>query len=330
MASLIGEGNYGCVFKPHVKCDGQKTKHKKAVGKVFVDQKEFENEMNINGVVDSIDPHHEFSIPLVDSCEVKRFTKKDQAKGCSLILNDLDKYSLTHYHQLIYKDGGKDVKTILAQKGSLSRFSKMMKAMAPIFVGIQKLIEKGYVHQDIKPHNLLYDGSKLHLIDFGLLKPGTHIFQKNNAHVLSYDYPYYPPEFKLFTTPKGGINPLYLKVMKNFNFNFIISGKTVDLLDVIQNTLKVDMKDGLKYLIQNRKKAYRWEKIDIYSLGIVLLHLFIWSGLHRKEYKTNTSGKRFQAKIKILLKGMLEFDVAKRFTIEQTIECYNEAIVFLK
>jgi serine/threonine protein kinase len=54
-------------------------------------------------------------------------------------------------------------------------------------------------HCDIKPANMVYNAStgRVLLIDFGLLRSFSEIFDKKYLFMLKHDYEWYPPEFKI-------------------------------------------------------------------------------------------------------------------------------------
>ena len=69
------------------------------------------------------------------------------------------------YVSQFYPDGSLDRKTDLF-KGDLY---STLKAIRPIIEAVGILHQKGYVHRDIKPHNIFLDNNNLILGDFGLI-----------------------------------------------------------------------------------------------------------------------------------------------------------------
>lgn len=321
---LIGEGNYGCVFRPYVKCG--KEKFPKAVGKVFVDATENNYEHEIyDKVVKEIDPNFTFTLPLYKACDVITFRKSNAADACSLI----DKSKLQRYPQLIYKDGGHSLKDVMKQKGTITKFKRIMTKLRPILVGIDAIIQHGYVHQDIKPHNIMFDGDRLYLIDFGITKPKEQVFRMDNMHVLKYDYPYYPPEYKVYALRNMSINHFVSKVYANFDFTFNIGGEHVsNVLEIIKSVIGIETRNELQKsfskIRRGPKAVFRTDKIDLYSLGIVILELFIWSGLHTRQYKRKNKNTTFKDQTIELIRGLTHFDVEARFTCQQAIESYDK------
>ncbi len=192
--------------------------------------------------------------------------------------------------QLIYKDGGMDLYDFISDN-SRKHFKHILEKMKYICLGIKYLIQNEYVHQDIKLENLVYNSKKLYLIDFGLL---THFKDiQKNISFLKYDYIIFPPEYKRFVYHDKFV-PYFLK---NFNNSTILG-----FIKKIYPTWKDDLK------IKNYE-IYP-DKIDIYSLGIVLTILYKWHG------KQNS-------KIEELIKGMICFDPKKRWNIDRVISWFK-------
>lgn len=323
---LIGEGNYGCVFRPSIKCKNKINtptilKSNKKVGKIFIDELEFNNEKKLHKIISKIDPDNNFTIPLYDDCTNAIFKNSNGANKCNLINTKINE----NYYQLIYGYGGISLKELLKIPGSPEKFLILLSKFKPILNGLKKLHNAKYVHQDIKPPNILFDTHKLYLIDFGIMTHTNHIYTENNMYVLKYDYPYYPPEYKLYVYKNNTFNTFYKKFLANFDFIFSIGGQHVDLLYYISK-LGINMQEDLQKLYKKRydKSSYSTEKIDIYSLGIVLLQLFIWSGMFKLNY-LNIKDQKDQFTLEIIdfIKGMLEFDINKRFDFNELISNYN-------
>ena len=302
---LIGEGSYGCVFDPPMPCiESRKTRRKNTVGKVFISEEEFESERKITKIVKDVDPNSKFTIPLYNSCRVKDLDKDETYKKCELF---------RHFHgdikalyQLVYKNGGINIKDLMRRtKGTIPRFKKIMRSMCNVVHGIKSLIDAGYVHQDIKPANILWQAksNQILLIDFGIMIKANEVYKDKNKFVLRYDYPYFPPEYKRYDTINN-YNIFYNKVMANYNNSIH--------LEVIRN-LGIPIKQQLQdAFVLSETKYQQPNKIDIFSLGIVFLELYLWA----KVYKN----KKLSQAFKPLLLGMICFNVEERFNIDQVIK----------
>jgi serine/threonine protein kinase len=205
---------------------------------------------------------------------------------------------------------------------------EVFKEYAPLMLKQLEQIHKlDIVHRDIKPDNFLLDYKlpikNIYLIDYGLLSAHDEIYQTNRTQILSSDYPWYPPEFKAYVFQKTGE---YDKLFKRINDNFVnvdpVIGKTI--ITVLKMTPKKDFEAF--YNSKTAKKQYinYANKIDVYSLGIVLLQLYLWSNYHRKQYTRPSKYNTIKGHVIELIKGMIQFDPRHRMSIEQVINKYNQ------
>jgi serine/threonine protein kinase len=314
--TYIESGAYGCIYTPPLKCTdkkGKKLKYpKNTVSKVFSNDNSFEEEKNLQKIIDKIDPEHKFTLEYFGSCDVNIDNLKiSNVKDCKHI----NASKKTTYKELIYSFGGIDLADVLSkQKGTPAKFNSILKSFKPLIEGLKLIINKKYLHVDIKPENILLHKDRIYLIDFGLMTPIYEIY--NKEYILTHDYPYYPPEFKYSVYKTKFVN----KFLDNFEFKMLINNTRVNIykafiyylgytideqLEDLKNLTKLDLKD---------LKLYS-DKIDIYSLGVVLLLFYIWSRSH-KSTSDNSS------KIRNLIKQMIRFDPQKRISSDNLIKEY--------
>jgi serine/threonine protein kinase len=330
----LGRGTAGCIFRPHLKCVSLSNK-KNSVGKVFVDKDEYENELEMVRIMERIDPNNEFTIPSLGTCNgIHYYRHNDEVSKCKTIINTIN--DKDNIDQIIYKYGGKSLYDVMngltTHQGSIKNFLKLMLLFKPILLGIQKFNNRSpspnVVHLDIKPHNIMLLRSKMYLIDYGLLSAHDEVYNKNRLHILSSDYPWYPPEFKAFTFPPKAD---YDKLFERINDNFVKVEPKIGT--AISTTLKMNPKKDFVSFFNTKlaKKDYinYADKIDIYSLGIVLLQLYLWSGYHKKVYSRPSKYHNIKLNVIELIKGMIQFDPRNRYNIEQVINKFNEISVLL-
>ena len=190
---FIGEGSYGCVFKPALKCDASKRSFrasKPVVSKVFHQNSSAMKEVVEQRRIHSLDPNGEFTVRLFKNCKVKRavippteFSKCNQRK-----------YHAAEYTQLIYENGGMN----LEQAVDHVHFESVVSALPSLFKGLEVMEAKKYIHNDIKTLNILYnpDIVKASFIDFGLAIPASKAFDVRRP--IDSDYIYYPPDYAIF------------------------------------------------------------------------------------------------------------------------------------
>lgn len=323
----IGKGTTGCVFRPHLKCITV-SNQKNSVGKVFKNEEEYQNELDMSRIIQQIDTNNEFTIPLIGTCDgIHYYRHNDEVSKCKSM--DLD-IPPSNYKQIIYKYGGQSLEHVMSngkRNGSITNFCKMFLAFRPILFGIQKFNNRNpnpnVVHHDIKPHNIMLLRSKLYLIDNGLLSAHDEVYQSNRIQLLSTDYPWYPPEFKAFLFKNTGD---YDRLFKRINDNFVnvepVLGKAI--VTILKMTPKKDFEVFYNSKIPKKQYINYANKIDVYSLGIVLLQLYLWSNYHRKQYTRPSKYNTIRGHVIELLKGMIQFDPRNRMSIEQVIQKYNQ------
>jgi serine/threonine protein kinase len=292
------------------------------VGKVFPDDRDFEEEKAKHIMIEKhVDPNHEFSVPIYETCRVKEFQPSNTAFKCGVLSSAARRTPRQPLSQIIYQYAGKDLQRIITTKrGSERQFKIMLKKMRPILIGLQKIHDYGYVHQDIKCGNLLWDhrAKKMVMIDFGILTPINNIYNESNQYVLSYDYPYYPPEFKLFVFNKTYLQ-FYVKFLRNFKFHIEIAKESVDYLQILASHFKVDISGSLNDAFKH--KCFDPSKVDLYSFGMVCLALYIWAGLHKVQEPTHP-------KVAALITGLLHFDSEKRLSFEEAIAAFDACFTY--
>jgi len=334
-SKFIASGAYGCVVKPAYNCDKKIGLLKEnTIAKIFGDKENYTYELVQHKKISKIDKNNDFTIKIISNCEIDLSYIKSHVNdinNCELIK---DKNKI---YQIIYEDGGEDLLVFLNNIKSTFDSYNFLKKFIKLFIGIKLLIKNNLTHSDIKLENILFNGNKLILIDFGLLVNFENIF---NSHIDNLKYLtmiHYPDEIKLYLT-KNIIN-------ENYNYNL----NTNDLLELLNNyILKIkflnhnsnyfnyfkSINDLYNYIIKESNEYYKrfnknnykknvkkifGKKLDIYQLGIVLLEVIILIII------SNNKKQILQIPIQIfdIIKQMLEPDVEKRINIDILIEKYS-------
>lgn len=261
----VSSGTYGCTFSPPLNCKGAKgVGTRKLIGKVFPQEDDGLEEAELQSIIASVDPKGEFTVPMVHRCSIGTFRKTDDAKACKKDI--VENESL----QLIYTHGGVDLRQFMTDhKGkptSDRAFVNLFFKFEPVLYGLRRLNEAGWAHLDIKPENIVYDGKHVRLIDFGLLSKVKDL--PSSEWLLKYDYPYYPPEFKMHvmlpaTLTKATRVAAFTRAFFN-NFNFVPS------VDKARAEKELDRFIAMQIHKPVKDPAKLFGKADIYSIGVTL------------------------------------------------------------
>ena len=293
---LIGQGTYGCVFKPHLLCNGDvDKKDKEHVSKLIVLRREddyrLKNEMEIGKIILKSKKYSKYFSPIISTCPIEFNDISDQDKyKC----NSSNKYA---DNQMILaklkKITGKNfIDTIENMQGqeALVTFLTMYK---DIMEGIKFLVQKKIIHYDIKWDNVLYDNKikRGMIIDFGLSFKIKDLDFNSTTNLKQYFYGFWSKMdvwcidiqyicFLLHINNDPNIydiqnmveeciskNSLFKSYLnKFFNFNKrLFYENCVEMLEYYQYKYP-NFKDRIKYIVKNNFNTW-----DNYALSIMYL-----------------------------------------------------------
>jgi len=333
--SKLGEGAFGCVLKPPVKCStkekniGKQKNNSDLVGKIFFDKTDFNTELKISKKVAKIDKTGSTLLIPKSSCAVKKndVYKNPKTNECSIFEEQIELPS--KMYQLIMPYGGERLDYIVEEyfdyhmkKMSVSQFLLIMK---PILDGLHLLKKHKSCHQDIKIQNILVTPqNKAIIIDYGLMKPYKDIFSLKNKDRLKHTYFPYPFEYKLFYylhihhckySKETCDTELYYNALRNISkhdkykelYMNYFTEKELDIIikELIERYYKLEEKNKLKDYLYSYV-----EKVDIYSVGICFVYLhdvLAIESLPSKDYE----------KYKEFVRLLIHPDIEKRLTIEK-------------
>ena len=208
----IGEGSYGCVFKPSMKCKTGMPSTFKSDDYIskFMKKNNAKEEFDEFVKFNKIDPSNDFHLGLPTMCDpdLNDPMVKQEISTCT----NMDLQNVTqnpsNYKLLIIKYGGPDLKNF-CDKFAVSYFitnqtakekkrkkEKFLLEILHLLKGLKFFRDNGLVHYDLKPQNILFnlkDGS-MRFIDFGLMREKKTINDEsklsiNNLGVFHWSYP---------------------------------------------------------------------------------------------------------------------------------------------
>lgn len=214
---ILGRGTYGYAIKPPLKLENINieedkesfieyiNKEQNDIGKVFIidngdEDYIYREELKELKLINELDKNNIFTVPL---------------KGASIGYINEEKYDIailnkfyksiklpekkTNIHQIIQGNGGHELKDSLFEnyKDNPITYIKFLNIFDKFLSGMLLLQNANKIHRDIKPPNVLFDGNKINLIDFGLTIDAKDIysFTKDNTYMMKYIYIFFPPEY---------------------------------------------------------------------------------------------------------------------------------------
>jgi serine/threonine protein kinase len=208
---VIGEGTYGCVHKPSLKCETtqQDINYDNKISKLL-DKNEAADELKEFANISRIDPTNSFHDGPPISC-IPSTTESNikAAKKCknTTIKNSIKHKAIPRYLKLlVMEDGGTDLRKFVNSMMKKNITPKNTKIIEQFFIefermfyALKKLEDSSFIHNDLKLDNIVYnkDKNRINFIDFGISSDYKTIIDKgkNNEYYIGRTCHWsFPPE----------------------------------------------------------------------------------------------------------------------------------------
>jgi serine/threonine protein kinase len=350
-SDVIGEGSYGCIHKPSLKCKKKNVNYVNKISKVAFtgdatkELKEYEKMSNIDKnnkyylgkpIQCEFDETLQSNVISLNKCSNEQFILPEKIKQLSLI---------------IMNDGGMDVSKFtneLDKVNVTNRTTEIVELFLiefhRIFMGLKIMIEHNIIHHDLKPQNIIYDVDKnrINLIDFGLMTDKKTIIDhsKNSKYHFSVNHWSFPLETKFYNKNKYLDFCNKTKEQKDKYYNDMIVSvfdktKRDDKTDALRTFFSFigakSRKDRIidmyfKELYETYNNEYTKEHydlflnnsidtLDIYGTGIALLYFY---DIASKFFSTSLKNDLYD-----LFYQMVRPNFNKRIKIDKLIEDYE-------
>jgi len=196
-SKVIGEGAYGCVHKPSLKCKNDPSKSYDGKISKIMDTVDAITELKEYDVINAVDKDLKYHMGKPDVCSpsddletIKSIDKCDWVKS-----NDIANMKL-----LIMKDGGLNLDDYMKniKQRTKKDIDMLLIELHRVILGVNTLNQNGIVHHDLKPQNIVYNSEEIRMnfIDFGHMRMIDSLKNKSiqsiNTHAVSHWS--FPPE----------------------------------------------------------------------------------------------------------------------------------------
>lgn len=200
ISNVIGEGTYGCVHKPSLKCKKKRINYDNKISKVMktkeanIELKEYKN-------IAKVDEDNQFYLGSPIKCKLdineKNVYSIEKCKNAEDFFENIEKLSL-----LVMEDGGKTMEEFAdkmqkvdSNKDNIIKIEHFWIEVHRLLRGLKVFIDNGIVHHDLKPQNIVYNEltNRLNFIDFGLMRTKDYIIkntQKSDYYMAKFHWSY--------------------------------------------------------------------------------------------------------------------------------------------
>jgi len=202
MVAIIGEGTYGCVTKPSLKCDTPH-EYKGRVSKLMLKEDAIEELKEMERLV-KIPNIEKYILRMPKLCNPEtsaQFYQTLQTCQSVRIQKAIEEKS-AQFRLLLLDDGGVDLYNFLyniLQTLKPRDINIFLTSILHLFEGVSFFLKHNIIHHDIKLPNIVYNVSngEIKFIDFGIMISYTDFIRSSNSsqNDMAQTWDYFPPEY---------------------------------------------------------------------------------------------------------------------------------------
>lgn len=358
--ALLGQGSYGCVFRPALACKGNTRNRPGQISKLM-DGVDAIEELKQRDLFHTVDPAQKYFLYPFEICDPKLpFNAKNNVTKC--------KVPMKVRKILQSLDGGESIGDIKVEPEDYPAF---FKSITNLFEGLEKAHAKDVIHNDIKPDNIVVAKTdnghfNTRFIDFGvsfkwddldeISKNKKTPFRRNSK-----GYSFFDQQYDYWSIEVSFVNPHPVnkrKVIHDFYKDTIKGNKTIPYRifykkvpgsnvekAVIDEEYLTWLENKLSSMSPIQKYKFIFEKDDVYALGRTLSQVFYQRFGQRDEGMsapyiiiennplklTKEEATRFAEMVAMpcykLVCGMMSPDIRTRFTMKEASKMYDDKVL---
>ena len=336
----VGEGSYGCVHNPPLKCKNKLYNPDPTKVSKILTKKNANGELKEFKIIQKADKKEHFHLGKPGSC----FPDNNEAN--QIAINQCGRFDSVHinkYKLLLLKNGGQDLSNIEDKFKKLKinyvnkrKLEEFWLDMSRLIYGSKVLMDNGIVHHDLKQQNIVYNEEigRVNFIDFGLMTTTKDMLKNANGS----GYPYgahwsFPPdilfynyiEYKRLTSRNGRDRNTFIQnTFKNYNEPFEIIKNNLMDKDENEMDLSIRIVSDFHNTYSNLKNSdddynifinKSFETFDNYAIGFSLFSIL-------KETKDLIDEKLYND-LRLLFLSMTTFNVFERPSPSQVVDKYE-------
>jgi serine/threonine protein kinase len=344
---LIGQGGYGCVFKPALKCNGVEETDSNKISKLII-KNEALKELKELKKIDKIDKKNKYHIETPEVCNITKedYINEPGIENCKLLDKINNKTKLV---TLQYNYGGYNLKEVLDNK--LLRNQEIIyyffEKLENLFYGLYHMNKNNFIHNDIKEQNIVVHPQTLDIkyIDFGLSREINIKIKKDEIFIYKYGYYVYPFETylldeKIYNIYKKGKQDelktnIFLKMRNDYikSYAIVINDRFIDDKNKLYINTWTRDKEFYTNIIENTNyekfKKELLSKLDVFSLGLLLIKCYYFIFNERINYDDIKSRRKplLQVKLLELIQKMTNSFYKDRISAKESLIYYRENIL---
>jgi len=350
---VIGQGSYGCVHKPSLKCKQKpKQNYTNKVSKILSKHSAKKELIEYKKVV-LADKKKNFYLGKPDSCVMDETNTSNLAAIRKCQIGDSILHSLNNYKVLIMEDGGMNLedytntmKSWNKSEMSTDNCEKFLLEALRLFAGLAEFENNDLVHHDLKPQNIVYNEktNRVNYIDFGLMETKSKLL--NDARLSRYKWSIfhwsYPWELEVLdrhmfdkclkstVTQDSMVNEINQDIknntglsrhIKNFFYYSLDRSSKSEFLGELATYIfdyEITLKRDMKEMGYNEFLEKSMGTIDVFGLGLALKY---WFHAAKKHLSPMTVFN-----LEAILSKMVTARLAYRLTVDEALYIYEQFI----